>query len=214
MLTLVRPFQVEIYVRSLFTSVAVVACMPAAFGSVVGQECGFTINLPPSILAERDTTASEPVCAFQDSGETQNPFSNSITRVTWVGLKNLQVNNEPLTDIGFFRLSEKKIFVYQGRPSYSDERSGYRQRVTKRTSFLKQLTSGQMTKINHSEARVKWLKPVEGLIQEESTSSFNCLDAAKADSYGVVIFNWCLPKSLENRKILEQAISTLQIDLR
>jgi hypothetical protein len=214
MLTLVRPFQVEICVRSFFTSVAALACMPAAFANVVGQECGFTINLPPPILSERDTTAAEPLCALQDSGGSQNPLANSITRVTWVGLRNLQVNNEPLRDIGFFRLSEKKTFVYQNRPSYSDARSGYEQRITKRTSVSKQITIGQMTKLNHIEARVKWLKPIDGLIQQESILSFNCLDAAKADSYGVVIFNWCLPKSVKNRKILEQAIATLQLDLR
>lgn len=134
MLTLVRPFQVEICVRSFLTHVASVVCMPAAFANVVGYECGFTLNLPPSIMAERDTTAAEPLCAFQDSGEMQSPFANSIIRVTWAGLKDLKVNNEPLTDIGFFRLSEEKTFIYQGRQSYEDPRSSYGQRVTNRIS--------------------------------------------------------------------------------
>ena len=211
---LARHFHMEIFVHRWFTALAAVACFPAAFANVIGEECGFTLTLPTSILAARDTAVAEPLCAFQDSGATESPFSNSVTRVTWGGLTNLQVNNQPLTDIGFFRLSKQKRFIYQGRPSYSDERSGYEQRITKRNSTLTQFTAGQLTKVNRSEIRVKWLKPVDGSIQEQSISSFNCVDAAKADSHGVVIFNWCLPNSLKNRKILEQAVATLQVDLR
>ena len=200
-------------VRRLFAGALAIFCGQVMASQVVGQECNFTITLPALIWAVKDTHVNEPICAFRDSGSTPTPFANSVTRISWDGLKTLQVNNEPLRDIGFFRLTESGTFSFQGRGSYSDSRSGYEQRVISQTSLRRQFTLGQSTKLNRTDVRVKWLKPVDGMIQEESVDTFFCLDAAKSNVAGVVIFNWCLPKNQKNREILERAVMTLQIDL-
>jgi hypothetical protein len=213
MQTQLRHFHMATCVRRLFEGVLVLYCGQVMPSQVVGQECNFTITLPAAFVVAKDIAVSEPICAFRDFESTPTPFVNTITRISWAGLESLRVNNEPVRDIGFFHLTEKGIFSYQGRVSYSDPRSGYAQRIIKRNSRLRQLTSGQATKLNTTDVKVRWLKPSKGAIQEESVNTFYCLDAAKSNDTGVVVFNWCLTKSQKNRETLERAVMTLQINL-
>jgi len=182
-----------------------------ATASTFRGDCGFTIDLPDGITLKKDAGVETPFCSYLDSNPHPTPFVNSVTVLPWDKLDTLQVSGMPLREIGFFRLSRQCSVEYLGRSSYSDPKNLYEQEVVQKTP-QKREALGKMKRLTiRNELKVKWLKPIDSMAQEEVTETFVCVDAVISDSTSFAIVNWCLPKSSQNVAGLFNMARSLQI---
>lgn len=208
MATYIRSFL--LFVVSTSLSLGVVASAAAIDGNIESA-CGFTIELPSGMSLKKDADVQLPLCSYRDSSGSPTPFVNSVVVLSWSNLGTVRVNNQPLQDINFFRLSPGRTATYLGRPSYSDPRNAYGQRVVKKSLRRSKASGDAKSLIARSELIVKWLKPVEQTIQEEVSEAFVCVDAAVSDGSSVALVNWCLPKTDTNAQRLEKTAQSLRL---
>jgi hypothetical protein len=201
----------EAYVRSAvaISLYALVACTAAA-AEKAATDCGFAIDLPATMVIKRNADTLEPLCSYLDASSLPSPFVNSITVLPWGKLDQLRVNDQPLRDVGFFRLSPKLAVTYIGRPSYADPRNGYAQRVVKRPVKTRKVAGQTKTVTVRSELRVNWLKPTDTRDQEEAVEVYVCVDAATSNEFTLVLFNWCALKNDPNAANLISAAESLR----
>ena len=176
---------------------------PVASAKNVGEECGISIQLHMDTHIEKDAGAPPAICSLVEVPRIPSPFVNSLMVVPWSGLASLKVNDQPLEDFGFYRLSPDRTARYSGRPSYDDPRSGYRQKVLS-TSKTNLKRGANKTEIHRTELRVHWLRPLDARQSEEVSQEYVCVDAASKDERGVLLLNWCELRSDRER------VATLQ----
>lgn len=209
-----KAFNMEICARNLLALTLFIFAYAPATAAPFSGDCGFTIDLPVGMTLKKNAGVEAPLCSYLDASTQPTPFVNSVTVVPWAKLDTLQVNGQPLRDIGFFRLPRKLSVNYMGRPSYADPRNAYEQKVLKK-AIQKRDVFGKTKKMAvRSELKVKWLKPVDTTIQEEATDIFICVDAAISDDSSVAIVNWCLPKNDPYAAELVKTAKSLRFDIQ
>lgn len=209
-----KAFPMKIYARSLLALAFIIfVCTPAAAAPFNG-DCGFIIDLPIEMTLKKDLGVLAPLCSYLDAATQPTPFVNSVTMLPWTMLDTLQVSGQPLRDIGFFRLSRRFSISYLGRPSYTDSKNLYEQKVVKKPAQTQSVCGKESTLAIRSELKVKWLKPIDVTTLEESTDTFVCVDAAISDKLSVAIVNWCLPKSDPNAVRLVDIARSLRLGVR
>lgn len=204
----------EISARSVIALALFALQFSTARAQPTASDCGVSIDFPAGVEVKRDPGARSPLCTYLDASAKPTPFVNSVTVVPWAKLESLQVNGQPMRDIGFFRLTRQLSVKYLGRPSYVDARNAYAQQVVKKSSRRQTSEDGKTTLVARSELRVKWLKPFDTDVQEEATESFSCIDAAIFDSVVVVTVNWCLLKGDRSINGLANAIRYVRLNAR
>ena len=203
----------EISARSVIALVLFALQFSTVRAQPTARDCGVSIDFPAGVEVKRDSGAQAPLCTYLEASTKPTPFVNSVTEVPWAKLESLQVNGRPMRDIGFFRLTRRLSVTYLGRPSYVDARNAYAQRVVEKSSRRQTSGDGKTTLVARSELRVKWLKPVDTDVQEETTESFSCIDAAISDSAVVVTVNWCLLKGDRGIDGLANAIRHIRLNV-
>ena len=197
--------------KALFALILCIFFYVPATASTFRGDCGFTIDLPDGIALKKDAGIETPLCSYLDSNPHPTPFVNSVTVLSWNKLDTLQVSGMPFREIGFFRLPRQYSVNYLGRPSYSDPKNLYEQEVVKKSPQKREVL-GKMNRLTiRNELKVKWLKPIDSMTQEEVTETFVCVDAVISDSTSVAILNWCLPKNSPNVAGLFNMARSLQI---
>ena len=172
--------------------------------------CGFNLELPPNVIFDKNKDADPLLCSYLEKSPVAIPFVNSITLLSWTDLSKLKVNERPLQNIGFFKLSANSSVKYLGRPSYQDSKNGYFQKTIKKQTSDSIFENNKKTSVI-TEVKVRWLKPTEDNNQDEVNEIYTCSDVSVSNLKSVVILNWCELKAGKSVSNVLKIIDSLQL---